>query len=748
MILSNLLRRKGRTLLTVLGISIGVAAIVGLGALARGLEVGYGAMMEGSQADLVLSQPGTFDVSYSSVDEAIAADLAAMPEVKAVCGMLEGIVPAESNPYFFVFGYPSDAFMLGRFRVTEGVELDVRDTGRGRGKPLLLGAAAAETMNKRAGDTLRLMDSTYRVVGIYQTGNAFEDSGAVLGLADAQALLGKARQVSLFYIRLEDPGLRDRLQARVERLWPDLSLGSTGDLTDKQQMGDMTQAFVWAIAGLAIVIGGVGMMNAQLMSVFERTREIGVLRAVGWSSGRVLGLILGESILVCLAGGALGIVLGWLSVAAVSSAISLMGATTANISPDLLAQALGVVAVLGLVGGLYPAWRASRLQPVEALSYEGGGSGSARRLPLGGMATQSLWRRTTRTFITLAAIGLTVGAIIVLEAEVRGLSASMGAIASNKDVEIMVRQADISDTSLSALDERTGDKIAAMPEVASVSGVIFTAFTLPESSGFFILQGYEPRGQPIRHFTIVEGEPLAGNRQIILGRLMAEALHRGVGDALTLGGRRLTVVGIYETGVGWEELGGVTTLRDAQAFAGRPRMVTMYGVKLLDPAQAEAVVDKINAAFPDTHAALTGDFAEQTPDMRTSNQMLNGTSVLAIAVGGVGVMNTMLMSVLERTREIGVLRALGWRRRRVLGLILREAALLGTVGGLAAIVVALALAAAIQAVPGYGSALTPVWQWDVFARAIGIALVLGLVGGFYPALRATRMAPVEALRYE
>lgn len=748
MILKSLLRRKGRTLLTVLGIAIGVAAIVGLGALARGLNAGYGAMMEGSKADLVLSQPDSFDVSYSSVDEALGAELMAMPEVKAVCGMLQGYVPAEGNPYFIVFGYESDAFMLGRFRLTEGAALDSRGAGQARGAPLLLGSAAAETMHKVTGDSLRVGNSLYRVVGIYQTGNALEDSGAVLRLADAQTLLGKARQVSIFYIRLKDPDLRQRLQTRVERMWPDLSLGSTATLTDKQQMGNMMQGLVWAVAGLAIVIGGVGMMNAQLMSVFERTREIGVLRAVGWSGGRVLSLILGESLMVCLAGGALGIVLGWLSLAGVSSAVSIMGASTANITPDLIAQAIVVVLVLGIAGGLYPAWRASRLQPVEALSYDGGGAGGNRRLPIGGMATQSLWRRTARTVITLMAISLTVGAIIVLEAELRGMALSFGDMASAKDVEILVRQADISDTSLSAVDERTGDLIAQMPDVASVDGVVFTAFTIPGGAAFYILQGYEPRGHAIQRFPIVEGQLLTGNRQVMLGTQMAESLHRQVGDALTLGGRRFTVVGIYESGVSWEDLGCVLSLRDAQAFAGRPHMVTMYGVKLRNPDQAEAVVDQINATFPDVLASLSSAFAEQTPDLRSSKAMLGGASMLAIAVGGVGVMNTMLMSVLERTREIGVLRALGWRRRRVLGLIVREACLLGVMGGLTSIAVAVLLGRAIGAVPTYGDALKPLWQWDIFARAIGIALALGVLGGLYPAYRATRMAPVEALRYE
>lgn len=748
MVLRNLIRRKGRTTLTALGVAIGVAAIVVLGAFARGLKAGYGAMMAGSRADLVLSRPSSFDISLSSVDEEVGEALAAMPEVEAVAGMLQGMVQAEGNPYFFVFGYSEGSFTLSRFALTEGSGLYSREAQRARGKPILLGSAAAETMKKRPGDTVRVMGGVYRVVGLYQTGSAFEDSGALLRLEDAQDLLNKPRQVSLYYVRLSDPGMHPRLQEKATRLWPELSLSDAAGFADKQLMGDATEALVWVIAGLAIVIGGVGMVNAQLMSVFERTREIGVLRAVGWSGRRVLAMVLSETLAVSGAGGLLGTGLGYGLLVLITRVTSIYGVSTANVGADLLLQATGVVLVLGLVGGLYPAWRASRLQPVEALRYEGGSGGRLRHLPYGGMALQSLWRRTTRTLLALGAIGITVGAVVALEAMVNGAKASFTGLAVGSGVEIMVRQADVSDTSLSALDERLGHRIAALPGVANVSGLVFTAITMPEAGGFFIIQGYAPQSYAVRRFRIIEGRPLSGNRQIILGRPVADSLHKSVGDSITLDSRRFRVVGLFESSVSWEELGGVMTLRDAQAFTGNPRKVTMMGVKLEDPARALEMVAEINRRFPEAHAALAGEFAEQTPDMEATGSMIDGTAALAVGVGGVGVMNTMLMSVLERTREIGVLRALGWRRRSVIGLILREAALLGVLGGVTGMAVALALTQIVSAIPFIGEVVAPVWTWGTIARAAGVALVLGLGGGLYPAYRATRLAPVEALRYE
>jgi len=381
MVFKNLLRRKGRTILTALGIGIGVAAIVGLGALANGLAAGYDSFLTGSKSDLILSQPDAFDVSMSTVDESVSQEIEAMSEVLAASGMLEGIVQAEQIPLFFVFGYPEDSFILGRFNIIDGAPLDSREVVFGRGKLMLLGSGSAEALNKEVGDTLRIQERVFRVVGIYETGATLEDNGAVLPLRDAQELLGRLRQVSIVYIQLKDTGLSERVESRVERRWPELSLSTTDDFADKQMMGDMMKAFVWVIAGLAIIIGGVGMMNSQMMAVVERTREIGVLRSVGWNRGRILRMIIGESIIVGLLGGIVGIALGWFMISSFEEFAGFFGATSASVTPELIQQALITVIILGLIGGVYPAWKASRMQPVEALRYEGGSSGgNVRRL--------------------------------------------------------------------------------------------------------------------------------------------------------------------------------------------------------------------------------------------------------------------------------------------------------------------------------------------------------------------------------
>jgi putative ABC transport system permease protein len=134
--------------------------------------------------------------------------------------------------------------------------------------------------------------------------------------------------------------------------------------------------------------------------------------------------------------------------------------------------------------------------------------------------------------------------------------------------------------------------------------------------------------------------------------------------------------------------------------------------------------------------------------MQNTYGIMSGISLLAVIVGGVGVLNTMLMSVLERTREIGVLRALGWKRRSILSLIFKESLILAFLGGLCGFGFGFGLIAVLQIIPGVGEFITPIWGWDIIGRAMTIALLLGILGGLYPAFRATRLRPVEALRYE
>ena len=743
MVFKNLFRRKGRTILTLLGISIGVAAIVALGAVARGMQAGFTAMTRGSQADLVLTQADTLSALLSSVDEMVADELLTWREVSDVDGLLFGNTLTEDGSYLFFFGHDPKGFAIDHFRIVEGQGLaDARDV---RGKLLILGRRAAQNVEKQIGDTFHVSGGTFRVVGIYETGDGFEDSGAVIPLEEAQALMLQPRRVSMLYIKLRDPADETRLRARVERRFPNISLSTTTGFTEQEQMLEILESMAMGVAGLAVVIGGIGMTNTLFMSVFERTREIGLLRSLGWRRRRVLLLILGESLILSLLGGLLGAGLGVATVFAINRSSSMLGMFGSQFSPELFVRALVTAVVLGLVGGAYPAWWASRLLPLEALGYEGGGARATRPLP-GGMTVRNLLRRKTRTALTLLGIGVSIAVIVALGALAEGMVYLMTAMFRASQTDLFATEAGV-DADFSAIDERVGSRIAARSDVDAVAGTIMTAANT-EKMPMLIVFGYHPRSFAIQHFHIVEGQPLVGRHQVIVGRRAAEQMGLHVGDTLRLLKSNFRIVGIYETGVAYEDIGIVISLREAQALTGKPRQVMYYGIKLCDPQQVEAVKEELEATFPDIAFALTAEIAESMSDFRVMKQMVTQISILAVFIGGLGMLNTMLMSVLERTHEIGVLRALGWQRRRVLGMILWESLVLGAVGGVCGILLGLGLGKLIGLMPGIYGALESVYTSQLFVQAIVVALVAGAVGGLYPAWRATRMRPVEALRYE
>lgn len=750
MIIRNLWRRKMRTILTLLGIAVGIGAIVSLVALSRGIASSYVEVSSRSGADVIiqaLQGEGQAITLGTGFDEAVLERVRALPEVRTASGMLYTLAQAPGVPFFVVFGYEPEGAGIQRFKIIEGVPLAEQRTRRG-GRPILLGTVAADKLHKGVGDTVLLGEITYRVVGIYETGVAMEDSAGIVSLRDAQTLANMPRQVMYVGIQLRNPQRAEEFRQRLERILPkDVEVAGTTAGSQMLEMLEMLDIYAWGVAMIAALVGGVGMMNTMLMSVFERTREIGVLRAVGWRPRRVLAMILGESLLLSLFGGAIGLGAGTALTALVASTPAMAGLTTGTVPPSLVVQALSTALVLGAVGGIYPAWRAARLPPVEALSYDGGSArGKAVNLPIGGMALRGLLRQRMRTSLTVLGLGIGVLSIILM--------ASLGEGATNMfdsffaGTEITAVEKDQPDTSLSVIDERDLRRVEALPEVQYVTGMVFGVVGTPNNPFFFITG--RAHTDPALHPRILrEGRVFAGPRECLLGWKAAAEQKRGVGDTIALLGTRFTVVGIIETGSAFEDGGAIIPLREAQRLLKKPNQVMVMQVKLRDPAQTDVVLERLTREYPKLHFARSAEMTESLPDMESTNEMIGGVTVLTVMISAIVLANTMIMSVYERTREIGVLRAVGWRRPMVLRQVMVEAVLLTLLSGLAGMVAAYGVIAAVRALPMAGIvrdmfAISPM----IIVQATAVCVVLGVLGGLYPAWRATRLSPVEALRYE
>lgn len=367
LIFKNLWRQKIRSLLAIAGISLGIATIIALGAIADGMEHNLIATLRSGKADFSIGQAHAPMIVMSSVPEARLYEIARWPEIKQAVGALVTFASSPGNPYFLTIGIEPEAFELGSVTVLEG-----RTFSKYAEDEVLLGKIAANTLRIKPGDTIEIDLKKFQVVGIYETGNLLEDGGALLPLRALQKMKNRPSELTVILVRVNEGFSIEEVMARVEREYEGalITLRSAEEFNRNYQSLSLVRAGSWLISLLALVIGGIGVMNTMIMSVFERTREIGILRAVGWRRTRVLQLIIGESLMLGVLAAFAGTLLGWGVARSVTLLPQVRGLISPVYAPDLFAQALMIALGVGLVGGLYPAYRASKISPQEALRYE------------------------------------------------------------------------------------------------------------------------------------------------------------------------------------------------------------------------------------------------------------------------------------------------------------------------------------------------------------------------------------------
>lgn len=366
LIVSNLVRRRVRSVLTVVGIGIGITTIVALGAVTAGAKQAAGQMLRIGSADFLVAQQGASDLALSALTEREWDAIAAVSGVANARGILYHVSRVGSNPYFITFGVRPEQLAQSPPTLLRGRLPSLDGTTE-----LLLGRRAADSLDARIGDTIEIERTPFRVVGIFASDNHIEEVSAYAPLATVQRVAKKLAVVTGVYVTLRPGADPADVAARIEAAVPTATVISrVSEYAEVDQGVRMVDALYLAISVLAVVIGAVGVMNTMIMSVFERTREIGVLRAIGWSGHRILRLILGESLILCLIAAGVGIGLGVLA----SRAVALIPAVSTFLSPAYTTQTFVVALVVALVvafaGAAYPAYRAVRLSPMEALRYE------------------------------------------------------------------------------------------------------------------------------------------------------------------------------------------------------------------------------------------------------------------------------------------------------------------------------------------------------------------------------------------
>jgi putative ABC transport system permease protein len=364
----NLWRRRLRTLLTLGGIAMAIGAFVALVGFSRAFEHEWLRMYEGAGTDLAVVEKSFLN---TSLDESVGAKLRALPVVAEARPMIFNLMDLTPEVNVLVFGWQADSYELNSIKLASGRRF--RD-----GQPeILLGDILAENLKKSAGDTLEIQGTPFTVVGIYHGGSALEAGAVIMPLDQLQQLSALQGKVAAFHVRLRPAPAGEaqeqyikRAQAQIEAALPGLHAVPAAERAANNQLVVLAHAVAWGTSSIALIVGILGIVNTMAMSVFERTREIGILRALGWKSGRIMLLIEIEAATLGLIGGLLGIGVGWGSLRLLSTMPQTASIVSASVSPLHLLEALGIAILAGLLAGLIPAWRGAHLSPVEALRHD------------------------------------------------------------------------------------------------------------------------------------------------------------------------------------------------------------------------------------------------------------------------------------------------------------------------------------------------------------------------------------------
>jgi putative ABC transport system permease protein len=246
------------------------------------------------------------------------------------------------------------------------------------GKPeVILGESLARSLDKKVGDQLDLQGSTYTIVGIYHGGTGLEAGAIIMPLDQLQQLSSLQGKVSGFHVRLKPAPAGEspehylkRSQKEIETALPGLNAQAAADRAANNQFVGLAHAVAWGTSCIALLMGILGIANTMAMSVFERTREIGILRAIGWKAWRVMMLIQVEATVLGFVGGFIGIAFGWGALRLLAELPQTASVVSTSLSWVHLVEALAISVLSGLIAGAYPAWRGAHLSPVEALRHD------------------------------------------------------------------------------------------------------------------------------------------------------------------------------------------------------------------------------------------------------------------------------------------------------------------------------------------------------------------------------------------
>jgi putative ABC transport system permease protein len=365
LIFTNLRRHRLRALIGVAGIGFGVAAMLAILAIVTG-AIGMFERILSTDSHYLVFEKNVSDLFFSSVTTEQVRDIRALPQVESAHPLLFGIVSAAGNPVVTCFGIEADDPRLVRGEWRSGARADF---GKGAGE-IFLGVRAAEFLQAKMGATVEIGRGTFKVGGIFKNENGFEDGGVFLPLKDAQAFFHREGAASVVAVKLRDQGEGAAFKAAVEAAHPGVIALENREFSRSYNSFKILNFTAWAVGICAFFLGGLGVANTMLLSVFGRIREIAVLRVCGFSEWQVAALIFGEAVMIAAGGLAAGFTIGLGVLGVMERVPQFNGYVQARVEPLVVAGIAVTALVTAVAGAIYPARFGARIQPAEALRYE------------------------------------------------------------------------------------------------------------------------------------------------------------------------------------------------------------------------------------------------------------------------------------------------------------------------------------------------------------------------------------------
>jgi putative ABC transport system permease protein len=368
---------------------------------------------------------------------------------------------------------------------------------------------------------------------------------------------------------------------------------------------------------------------------------------------------------------------------------------------------------------------------------------------------KNLWHQKVRTGLTILGIGISIAAFVALGGLADNLEKSLQSTYSARGADLVVMEKATLDIFASTIDESYVEALKHIPHVKTASPTLFYFYPV-KFKQYFLIYGWEIGSYLFDGFKI-SGRPLQNEYDALVGAIASKRLNKFQGDKLNIRGREFNVCGVFQSLNILEESSIIVPLKTLQRIKKTPGKITAINLRLGTGGQlrigareqqdiSQRVQDEINSEFNDLEVKDVQSFVS-TP-FTVVFSFTWAISVVVFIIVIMGIINTMSTAVFERRKEIGILLAIGWRKYRIITLVLLESGIYGLLGGLVGVILGCVMTRLLITAPAVQGFISMAPNNVFLFKALGLSVLVGLCSGIYPAVKAVSIEPIKVLRNE